>query len=59
MLTIYGIEVDSVAMESRLPQDKVHRIKGLLTDFAKREESPIKTVAVFNRSVEFCLWSTW
>ena len=25
MLTIYGIEVDSVAMESRLPQDKVHK----------------------------------
>ena len=42
MLTIYGIVVDSVAMESRLPQDKVHKIKGLLTDFAKRKKVQLK-----------------
>lgn len=37
-LTIYGIEVDSVKMESRLPSDKLVKLKGALTSTSKRKK---------------------
>ncbi|KAK3107807.1 hypothetical protein FSP39_022643 [Pinctada imbricata] len=37
-LTIYGIEVDSIAMESRLPEDKLYRLRSLLQDVVHRKK---------------------
>ena len=41
-LTIYGIEVDSIAMESRLPNDKLDRLRELLATMAKRKKASLK-----------------
>lgn len=37
-LTIYGIEVDSIAMECRLPHDKIVKIQEKLEGFCKRKK---------------------
>ena len=37
-LVIYGIEVDSVEMVSRLPEEKVSKINGMLKSFSKRKK---------------------
>ena len=36
-ITAHGIEVDSVAMEARLPRDKLERARALLADFADKK----------------------
>ena len=41
-ITIYGIEVDSVAMESRLPEDKLQRLKLLLPTMTNRKKVTLK-----------------
>ena len=37
-LVIYGIEVDSVEMVSRLPVEKVSKINGMLKSFSNRKK---------------------
>ncbi len=41
-LTIYGIEIDSTLMMSRLPEDKVVKIRQLLGSFEKRRKISLK-----------------
>ncbi|MEW8547651.1 MAG: reverse transcriptase domain-containing protein, partial [Candidatus Thiodiazotropha sp.] len=41
-LVIYGIEVDSVEMVSRLPEEKVLKIKNLLSVFSKRKKVTLR-----------------
>lgn len=41
-LTIYGIEIDSSLMFSRLPDDKVVKIRGLLTDFKCKKKVSLR-----------------
>ena len=41
-LTIYGIEVDTVSMECRLPQDKVEKIRNKLQEFQDKSKSSLK-----------------
>lgn len=41
-LTIYGIEVDSIAMECRLPHDKIVKIQEKLEGFCKRKKVQLK-----------------
>ena len=41
-LVIYGIEVDSSEMISRLPDEKVTKIKNMLTKFSKRKKVILK-----------------
>ncbi|XP_061170929.1 uncharacterized protein LOC133180416 [Saccostrea echinata] len=38
VITIYGIEIDSEAMECRLPMDKVEKIRSQLQTFSKRKK---------------------
>lgn len=38
VITIYGIEIDSVAMECRLPNEKVEKIREKLQYFVKKKK---------------------
>ena len=42
VITIYGIEIDSVAMESRLPVDKLERLKLLLDSTCNRKKISLR-----------------
>ena len=46
VLTIYGIEIDYVAMESRLPVDKLERLKLLLDSTCNRKRSVFVTFSL-------------
>ena len=41
-IVIYGIEIDSVSMMSRLPEPKVTKIRELLHDFSKRKKVKLR-----------------
>ncbi|MCG8048417.1 MAG: hypothetical protein N0E48_22830 [Candidatus Thiodiazotropha endolucinida] len=43
-IVIYGIEIDSVAMESRLPAEKLSKIRDKLNDIARRKKVTLKTL---------------
>lgn len=54
-IVIYGIEVDSVNMECRLPVDKIQKIQDKLHLFKKTQKGHIKRHAIHYRSFKFCL----
>lgn len=43
-IIIYGIEIDSVAMESRLPTEKLQKIRDKLNDVVRRKKVTLKTL---------------
>lgn len=42
VITIYGIEVDSILMESRLPAEKISKLTGLLQTFSRRRKVTLR-----------------
>ena len=43
-IIIYGIEIDSVAMESRLPTEKLQKIRDKLNEVVRRKKVTLKTL---------------
>ncbi|XP_033739602.1 uncharacterized protein LOC117326910 isoform X1 [Pecten maximus] len=41
-ITFLGVEIDSIAMEARLPQEKVEKVKALLSSFSSRKKVTLK-----------------
>ena len=54
IITIYGIELDSVAMECRLPEDKISKIHDQLCQVIFSQKSDPAGTPIFNRTPEFC-----
>lgn len=54
VITIYGIEIDSVAMECRLPKEKVEKIREKLQYFVKKKKGDLNRTEIIIRVIEFC-----
>ncbi|CAG2196096.1 unnamed protein product [Mytilus edulis] len=48
-LTFLGIEIDSTAMELRLPGEKLSLLKHELAEFSKRKRASKKAIAIYSR----------
>jgi hypothetical protein len=57
MITIYGIEIDSIEMVARLSVKKVEKNISLLQNCQKKRKLTFKGITIFIEIVEFCLWS--
>ena len=60
-ITFAGIELDSVEMEARLPQNKLDKCKELISEFLKRRKVTLKEIQSLTGLLNFacavgCSW---
>lgn len=53
VLSFDGLELDALAMEARLPVDKLNKCKDLLSDFIKRKKVTLKELQSLNSTLNF------
>lgn len=54
--TIYGIEVDSIDMMSRLPPDKLDKCRTLVYQFSKRKQITLQELQSLIGVLNFACW---